>query len=161
MSKDFIKANQQKNPRQKEKDTTSDTNYLVLRAYHKFLKETKRKDISYKQFCAIPKKLHTKLMERLLRGRYTIRIPNLGSIKVLKTENAIPEAKHTIINWKVYNETGVRVPYRNSHTNGAVYKFHLYPYSKRIVQFGFYDLRAATKHKLALAKAIRENKLDV
>ena len=161
MSKDFIKANPQKNPRQKEKDTTSDTNYLVLRAYHKFLKETKRKDITYKQFCAIPKKLHTKLMERLLRGRYTIRIPNLGSIKVLKTENAIPEAKHTIINWKVYNETGVRVPYRNSHTNGAVYKFHLYPYSKRIVQFGFYDLRAATKHKLALAKAIRDNKLDV
>jgi len=161
MSKDFIKANPQKNPRQKEKDTTSDTNYLVLRAYHKFLKETKRKDITYKQFCAIPKKLHTKLMERLLRGRYTIRIPNLGSIKILKTENAIPEAKHTIINWKVYNETGVRVPYRNSHTNGAVYKFHLYPYSKRIVQFGFYDLRAATKHKLALAKAIRDNKLDV
>jgi hypothetical protein len=161
MSKDFIKANPQKNPRQKEKDTTSDTNYLVLRAYHKFLKETKRKDITYKQFCAIPKKLHTKLMERLLRGRYTIRIPNLGSIKILKTENAIPEAKHTIINWKVYNETGIRVPYRNSHTNGAVYKFHLYPYSKRIVQFGFYDLRAATKHKLALAKAIRDNKLDV
>ena len=76
MSRDFIKANQQKNPRQKERDTTSDTNYLALKGYHKFLKETKRKDISYKQFCAIPKKLHNKLMERMMRGRYTVRIPN-------------------------------------------------------------------------------------
>ena len=98
MSRDFIKANTQQKVRLKERDTTSDTNFLTLRSYHKFLKETKRKDISYKQFCAIPKKLHIKLMERLLRGRYTIRIPNFGSVKVVKTDNAIPEAKHTIIN---------------------------------------------------------------
>lgn len=161
MSRDFIKANQQTKPRQKERDTTSDTNYLALRAYHKFLKETKRKDISYKQFCAIPKKIHNKLMERVLRGRYTIRIPNFGAVRVIKTENALPEAKHTITNWKVYKETGIRVPYRNSHTNGAVYKFHLYPYSKRVVQFGFYDLRVATVHKKALSRVIKDNKLDI
>ena len=161
MSRDFIKANQQKNPRQKERDTTSDTNYLALKGYHKFLKETKRKDISYKQFCAIPKKLHNKLMERMMRGRYTIRIPNFGAIRVVKTENAIPEGKHTIINWNLYKETGIKVPYRNSHTNGAVYKFHLYPYSKRVIQYGFYDLRVAAAHKKSLGKAIRENKLDV
>jgi len=100
-------------------------------------------------------------MERLLRGRYTIRIPNFGSVKVVKTDNAIPEAKHTIINWKYFNETGIRVPYRNSHTNGAVYKFHLYPYFKRVIQFGFYDLRVATQHKKALYKAIKDNKIDI
>jgi hypothetical protein len=161
MSRDFIKANTQQKVRLKERDTTSDTNFLTLRSYHKFLKETKRKDISYKQFCAIPKKLHIKLMERLLRGRYTIRIPNFGSVKVVKTDNAIPEAKHTITNWKYYKETGIRVPYRNSHTNGAVYKFHLYPYFKRVIQFGFYDLRIATQHKKALFKAIKDNKIDI
>jgi len=161
MSRDFIKPNQQKQVRQKEKDTTSDTNFLSWRAYHKFLKETKRKDITYKQFCAIPKKIHIKLIERLLRGRYSLRFPNFGSIKILKTENAIKEGKHTIINWKLYHETGIKVPYRNTHTNGAIYKFHLYPYSKRIVQFGFYDLRMSNRHKTALAKAIRENKINI
>lgn len=161
MSRDFIKPNPQKKVRVKEKDTTSDTNFLTLRSYHKFLKETKRKDITYKQFCAIPKKIHFKLVERLLRGRYSLRFPNFGSIKIVKTENAIKEGKYTITNWKVYHETGIRVPYRNTHTDGAVYKFHLYPYSKRIVQFGFYDLRMSNKHKSALAEAIRNNKINI
>jgi hypothetical protein len=53
------------------------------------------------------------------------------------------------------------VPYRNSHTDGAVYKFHLYPYSKRIVEFGFYDLRMSNRHKTALAQAIKDNKLNI
>ena len=161
MSKDFIRKTKSSFVRQKERDTSSDTNYLVLSAYEMFLKETKRRDITYKEFCGIPKKIHLKLMDRLLRGRYAIRFPNLGSIKVVKTENAIPKGKHTIINWKLYQETGVRVPYRNTHTNGAVYKFHLYPYYKRIVQFGFYDLRVSNKHKAVLAQAIRENKIDI
>jgi hypothetical protein len=160
MSKDFIKPNQRSTTRLKERDTSSDTNYLSLRAYYLFLKETKRKDITYKEFCGIPKKIHLKLMERLLRGRYAVRFPNLGSIKIVKTENALPQGKHTIINWKLYHETGIKVPYRNSHTNGAVYKFHLYPYYKRVIQFGFYDLRMSNKHKAALAQAIRENKID-
>lgn len=161
MSKDFIRKTKSSFVRQKERDTSSDTNYLALSAYEMFLKETKRRDITYKEFCGIPKKIHLKLMDRLLRGRYAIRFPNLGSIKVVKTENAIPKGKHTIINWKLYQETGVRVPYRNTHTNGAVYKFHLYPYYKRIVQFGFYDLRVSNKHKAVLAQAIRENKIDI
>ena len=161
MSRDFIKPNPQKQVRQKEKDTSSDTNFLSWRAYHKFLKDTKRKDITYKQFCAIPKKIHNKLVERLLRGRYSLRFPNFGSIKIVKTENAIKEGKHTITNWKLYHETGIKVPYRNTHTNGAIYKFHLYPYSKRIVQFGFYDLRMSNKHKAALATAIKENKINI
>jgi hypothetical protein len=161
MSKDFVKANKTPYVRQKERDTTSDTNFLSYKAYTMFLKETKRKDITYKQFCAIPKQIHIKLVDRLLRGRYSIRFPNLGSIKIVKTENAIPEAKRTIINWKLYKETGVKVPYRNSHTNGAVYKFHLYPYYKRIVQFGFYDLRMSNVHKANLAKAIREDKINI
>lgn len=160
MSKDFIKPNQRSTTRLKERDTSSDTNYLSLRAYYLFLKETKRKDITYKEFCGIPKRIHLKLMERLLRGRYAVRFPNLGSIKIVKTENALPQGKHTIINWKLYHETGIKVPYRNSHTNGAVYKFHLYPYYKRVIQFGFYDLRMSNKHKAALAQAIRENKID-
>lgn len=161
MSRDFIKKNQSNFVRQKEKDTSSDTNYLLSNAYNLFLKETKRKDISYKQFCAIPQKIHMKLVERLLRGRYSLRFPNFGSIKIVKTENAIKEGKHTIINWKLYKETGVKVPYRNTHTDGAVYKFHLYPYTKRIVQFGFYDLRMSNKHKAALAQAIRDNKINI
>lgn len=161
MSKDFIRKNQQPKVRQKEKDTASDTNYVCLGAYEMFLRETKRKDITYREFCGIPKRIHLKLMERLLRGRYAIRFPNLGSIKVVKTENAIAKGKHTIINWKLYHETGVKVPYRNTHTNGAVYKFHLYPYYKRVVQFGFYDLRVSNKHKSVLAQAIRENKIDI
>jgi len=160
MSKDFIKPNKPTKVRQKERDTTSDTNYLSANAYKLFLKETKRKDITYKEFCNIPKRIHLKLMERLLRGRYAIRFPNLGSIKIVKTENALPKGKHTIINWKLYNETGVKVPYRNTHTNGAVYKFHLYTYYKRVVQFGFYDLRMSNNHKASLAKSIRENKID-
>ena len=161
MSKDFIRKNQQSTVRQKEKDTASDTNYTALAAYELFLKETKRKDISFKEFCGIPKKIHSKLMERLLRGRYAIRFPNLGSIKVVKTENAIPKGKHTIINWKLYKESGIKVPYRNTHTNGAIYKFHLYPYYKRVVQFGFYDLKVSNKYKATLAQAIRENKIDI
>ena len=161
MSKDFIRKNQQSTVRQKEKDTASDTNYTALAAYELFLKETKRKDITYREFCGIPKKIHLKLMERLLHGRYAIRFPNLGSIKVVKTENAIPKAKHTIINWKLYKESGIKVPYRNTHTNGAIYKFHLYPYYKRVVQFGFYDLKVSNKYKATLAQAIRENKIDI
>ena len=161
MSRDFIRKNQSPTVRKKERDTASDTNFVALGAYEMFLKETKRKDITYREFCGIPKKIHLKLMEILLHGIYAIRFPNLGSIKVVKTENAIQKAKHTIINWKLYHETGVKVPYRNTHTNGAVYKFHLYPYYKRIVQFGFYDLRVSNKYKQILAKAIRENKIDI
>jgi hypothetical protein len=161
MSKDFIKPNKQTYVRLKERDTSSDTNYLSLKAYHLFLKETKRKDITYKQFCGVPKKIHLKLMERLLRGRYSLRFPNFGSIKIVKTENALKEGKHTIINWKYYKETGIKVPYRNSHTDGAIYKFHLYPYSKRVAQFGFYDLRMSNRHKKALADAINNNKINI
>jgi len=80
MSKDFIRKNQQPTVRQKEKDTASDTNYVCLGAYEMFLRETKRKDITYREFCGIPKRIHLKLMERLLRGRYAIRFPTYGEI---------------------------------------------------------------------------------
>jgi hypothetical protein len=61
MSRDFIRKNQQPTVRQKEKDTASDTNYTALAAYEMFLKETKRKDITYREFCGIPKKIHLSL----------------------------------------------------------------------------------------------------
>ena len=136
---------------------TSDVNKSNLRAYKQFLKDTGRSDISYEMFSSIPELVNEKMFQKLLKGSYTIKIPKLGILKLIKVK-PIKEAK-TRIDWGLYNAQNVYAPYRNSHTDGFIYKVHMYFYEKKNPVLSFFKFRLSQKHRRYLAKLIKNNEL--
>jgi hypothetical protein len=133
----------------------SDVNSSDIHAYRKFLKETKRSDITYEMFSKIITSVHGEIISKIQAGPYVVKIPGLGTIKLLKV---IPKAKpHAMIDWGQYNKTKVWAPYRNAHSNGQVYKIHLYTYMKKYPKLGFFSFHPARVHQRALAQTIKNN----
>jgi hypothetical protein len=137
------------------KKLKSDVNVTDYKAYIKFLKETKRSDISYKMFTDIVVSVHEEMISKVQQGPYAITVPGLGVLKMLKVK---PIAKpHAMIDWGRYNKTKVWAPHRNNHSDGFIYKFHMYPYIKKSAKLGFFDFQPSRAHQRALAKVLKNN----
>ena len=149
--------NKKENQPKQRKRLASDINYSTSEHYREFIKETGRKDITYKMFSQIPSLVHGRMIEKLYTQSYFIRIPELGSLKLLKVKPITTgEAR---IDWNYFNKTGERVLRRNSHTNGYMFKFHLYTYGKKHPIYNCFHFYPNRTHKRNMAKLIFQNKI--
>lgn len=145
-------------PKQKQrKKLGSDINCSTLKYYRQFIKETGRTDITYKMFSEIPSLIHGRMIEKLYTQSYFIRIPELGSLKLLKVKPITNGDAR--VDWDYYNKTGERVLRRNSHTNGYMFKFHLYTYGKKHPIYNCFHFYPSRTHKRNMAKLIFQNKI--
>jgi hypothetical protein len=145
------------NSRAHYRNLKSDVHSSNYKSYLKFVKETKRSDITYEMFSQVPQLVHAEMIKKIESGPYAINIPNLGTLRLLKLTPILQ--KHAMIDWGLYNKTKVWAPYRNNHTDGFIYKFHLYPYSKKFPKLGFFDFQVARKHQRELAQLLKNNEL--
>jgi hypothetical protein len=145
-------------PRAHYRTLVSDINCTSNIAYQKFLKDTKRSDITFEMFSKITPLVHEAMIEKIKSGPYAINIPNLGVLKLLKL---VPILKgHALIDWGRYNKTKVWAPHRNNHSDGYIYKTHLYTYAKKYPKLSFFDFQVARKHQRELARLIKNNELN-
>ena len=159
MQTDFIKPSKQIKVRQvRAKDNWADTNYLVWNAYHLFRKETGIKDITYKQFCQIPRRIHAKLIERCLQGRYSARIPNLGVIRVIRYK---PTKEQCIIpDWAATNKTGVFTTRQLRTTPEGRHAFVTSMYSEKNQEYNLYTLKISTSYRTKLGQQAKTGKVN-
>lgn len=146
-----------KQDRSHYKTLKSDVNCASRSAYKKFLEETNRTDITYEMFSQVPLLVHEEMIKKIKSGPYAIYIPKLGALKLIKV---VPYLKgHALIDWGRYNKTKVWAPYRNNHSDGYVYKTHLYTYGKKYPKLSFFEFKVARKHQRELAQLIKNNEL--
>lgn len=143
--------------KKKYKSVQSDVNYTSKAAYKKFVKETGRSDISYQTYVDTITTVHQKAIDKLFSGNYSIKLPDIGLLKLLKLTPT--KRLNGRIDWGLYNKTGVWAPFRNTHTDGKIYKAHFYAYHKKYVPLGFFRFQLAEKHQKALAEKIKSNTL--
>lgn len=142
----------------KRNTITSDVNNSTRVAYRKFIKETGRSDISYEIFVNVIEVMHEKMFEKIQQGIYSIKIPKMGVIKLLRV-HGLGKA-HTKIDWGRYNAHKIWAPYRNNHTDGLIYKVHAYFYEKKYPMLSFFKFKLSQKHRRHLAQLIKNNELQ-
>lgn len=150
-----------KNPTEKtrlskqRKNLNSDVNLSTRKAYNQFIKDTGRTDIPYETFILVPKLVHERMIEKLYSQSYFIKIPELGVLKMFKVK---PFVKYAV-DWKRFSETKEIVKLRNTHTNGFLFKVHLYINYKKNPVMSCFTFHLARLHRRNLAKLIFNNKV--
>ena len=143
--------------KKQRKNIPSDINLHNKKSYNKFIKDTGRKDITYEMFLMVPLTVHEKMVEKIYSQSYYIKIPEFGILKMFKVK---PFSKSGArIDWKHYRKTGERFLNRNSHTNGYMFKVHLYLNYKKNPTLSCFDFHLSRRHKRNLAKLIFNNKV--
>ena len=113
------------------KNISSDVNYSTQKAYRLFQKETGRRDITHEMFVGIPPKVHSKMIKKIFSQSYYIRIPKLGVLKLLKIKPVT--TSNGRVDWDLFKKTGTVAYHRNTHSQGFMYKVHLYTYGKKLL----------------------------
>lgn len=133
-------------------------------AYKQFCEETGRTDISYDTFIKVPREVNRLAGEKVATGRYAVRFPNLGVLKVIATvpySNRLdkPGKVKTRPDWRHYNATGEmrRVPVGN--IDGKVYRLYFYPYFRKSPLLAFFTFKASPQMKKLLEKNIKSGKM--
>jgi hypothetical protein len=142
----------------KRNTITSDINNSTRTAYRKFVKETGRSDISYEVFGDVVEVMHEKMFEKIQKGIYSIKIPKMGVMKLLRVQAL--GGPHTKIDWGRYNAQNIWAPHRNNHSDGLIYKVHTYFYEKKYPMLSFFKFKLSQKHRRHLAQLIKNNKLQ-
>ena len=139
-------------PKQKiRRRISNDVNFHDQAAYRLFIKETGRKDIPYELFKQIPISLSEKIIQKVYTRSYLIRIPKLGSYRLIKVK---PYVK--LRNYAVSDKKAIL---RNTHTGGYIYKLQMYLHESRNINMGMFRFFPSRKHKRNLAKLILSNKV--
>lgn len=139
-------------PKQRlRKRISNDVNFYDKKAYALFIKETGRTDIPYELFKQVPLAISEKIIQKVYTRAYLIRIPKLGSYRMIKVK---PFVK--IINFAIKDKKALL---RNSHTNGYIFKLQMYLHENRNLNMGMFRFFPSRKHKRNLAKLILSNKV--
>lgn len=134
----------------------SDVNPTSLKSYKKFLKETGRKDISFEKFGSIVDKMHEKILEKVMTGRYKVRFPKLGLLSLIKVT---PTKLIKKIDWGRYHKDGVYTTFKNYHTDGMMYRIFFYMYERKYPYFGFYNFKLSKANQVRLGHKIKNNEI--
>ena len=134
----------------------SDVNPSSRRAYLKFVKETGRSDISYQKFQSIIDKMHEKILEKVMTGRYKVRFPKLGLLSLIKVT---PTKLIKKIDWGRYRKDGVYTTFKNFHTDGMMYRIFFYLYERKYPYFGFYNFKLSKPNQVRLGQKIKNNEI--
>jgi hypothetical protein len=139
------------------KNLQSDVNLTTIAAYKRFVKETKRTDISFEVYKKIPDLVHERMLEKLYSQSYYIKVPEFGTIRLIKVKPF--KKSEARVDWKHYMKTGERIFIRNSHTNGYMFKIQLYMNYKKNPLLSCFDFYLARNNKKTLASLIFSNKI--
>ena len=133
-------------------------------AYERFIKETGRTDITYQEFKKIPPAVNKLVREKIATGRYAVRFPKFGLLKVIGT---IPYSSQsgksgkikTRPDWAHYNKTKEmrRVPVGD--IEGKVYRAYFYPYYRQFPVLGFFTFKTSSELKRLITYNVRNNKM--
>ena len=134
----------------------SDVNPSSKEAYALFVKETGNKDISYELFRSIIEGVNKKAVKTAMTGRYAIRFPKLGILKLIKVK---PTKLIKKIDWGRYHRDNVYTTYKNHHTEGCMYRLFFYLYEKKVIPFGFYSFKLARAVQREMCIMIKENEI--
>lgn len=134
----------------------SDVNPSNFVAYKKFLKDTKRDDISYEKFRSIIITMNNIIMDKVMTGRYKVRFPKLGLLSLIKVT---PTKLIKKIDWGRYMKDGVYTTYKNFHTDGWMYRIFFYTYEKKYPYFGFYNFKLSKPNQTRLGQKIKNNEI--
>lgn len=134
----------------------SDVNPSSKASYNEFVKETGNKDISYELFKRIIEGVNTKAVNTAMKGRYGIRFPKLGILKLIKVK---PTKLIKKIDWGRYRKDNVYTTYKNHHTDGYMYRLFFYLYEKKVIPFGFYNFKLARTAQRQMCVMIKENEI--
>ena len=140
----------------KNRSFISDVNPSSKEAYSRFVKETGAKDISYKLFKRIVEITNKKILDKAMTGRYRVRLPKLGILKLIKVK---PTKLLKKIDWGRYKKDGVYTTYKNYHTEGYMYRVFFYLYEKKVIPFGFYNFKLARVAQRTITSKIKENEI--
>ena len=140
----------------KNRSFISDVNPSSKEAYSRFVKETGAKDISYKLFKRIVETTNKKILDKAMTGRYGVRLPKLGILKLIKVK---PTKLLKKIDWGRYKKDGVYTTYKNYHTEGYMYRVFFYLYEKKVIPFGFYNFKLARVAQRTITSKIKENEI--
>lgn len=136
---------------------TADINNSNKEAYKRFVQETGRSDIPYETFVKIPETMNDLMFQKVKKGVYSVKIPKMGLLKLLKV--TAKGADYSKIDWGRYNAQNIWAPHRNTHTDGFIYKMHMYFYEKKNPVLSFFRFRLAQKHRRHLAQLIKNNEV--
>jgi hypothetical protein len=140
----------------KNRSFVSDVNPSSREAYSRFVKETGAKDISYDLFKRIIETTNKKILDKAMTGRYGVRLPKLGILKLIKVK---PTKLLKKIDWGRYKKDGVYTTYKNYHTEGYMYRIFFYLYEKKVIPFGFYNFKLARVAQRTITAKIKENEI--
>ena len=140
----------------KNRSFVSDVNPSSREAYSRFVKETGAKDISYDLFKRIIETTNKKILSKAMTGRYGVRLPKLGILKLIKVK---PTKLLKKIDWGRYKKDGVYTTYQNYHTEGYMYRIFFYLYEKKVIPFGFYNFKLARVAQRTITAKIKENEI--
>lgn len=134
------------------------------KAYERFIHETGRTDITYKEFKSIPPTVNKLIREKIATGRFAVRFPKFGLLKVIGT---IPYSSQpgksgkvkTRPDWEHYNKTKEmrRVPIGD--IEGKVYRAYFYPYYRQFPVLGFFTFKTSAYLKKLITYNVRNNKM--
>lgn len=136
---------------------TADINNSNKNAYKRFIKETGRSDISYETFAKIPETMNELMFQKVKKGIYSVKIPKMGLLKLLKVTARGEE--YSKIDWGRYNAQNIWAGYRNTHSDGFIYKMHMYFYERKNPALSFFRFRLSQKHRRHLAQLIKNNEV--
>ena len=129
---------------------SSDISLCSQEYYKKFVKETGRKDISKKMYTKIIRDVHTKAMLKLLEGRYNIKIPALGLLKITSERNSVVDTfKSNLYKTRIFHD--------NPHTNGIIYHISFYPQYGSQGVMRMFRFRAMRNYQRLFAQKIFKN----
>lgn len=162
LNRDYEEANKEK--KLKLPKFANIFTYRSRKMYARFCQETGRHDITYEEFKAIPRKMNELIGKKIASGRFAIRFPNFGLLKVIgtvpyKNQLGFKGKEKTRPDWRHYNATGEmrRVPIGN--IDGKVYRLYFYPYYGQFPVLGFYTFKASPWMKKQIEEAVKSGKM--
>lgn len=129
----------------------SEVSLCSTKFYLKFLRETGRKDISKKTYSLIINEVNRRAMLKVLDGRYNIKIPAFGLLKLTKGPN--------MVDYKKSRQYKMRIFYDNPHTNGETFHISFYQQWGTNTVLKLYKFRAMRNYQRLFAQKIFNNEL--
>lgn len=141
--------------------------------YREYLKDANLRDkekITQKLYALILKTFFQLVIDKIVHETYRFFFPGIGLFYLIRTKNQIKKNKNGSIyvqaatNWPATKELRIktgdptkRVYYLNDHTNGHIYHITWDKTQIHFVNKNFYKFVLNRKHKLTLAKIIKES----
>ncbi len=132
--------------KEKRVGLTCEVSPTHVSGYWRFLKATKRTDISHALRSKIISRVNEKALDKLYTGSYNVRVPGFGIFALKKKKNVVDPV--------MSKKNGTAVNFRNAHSEGWTFYVKFYHHEGTIPNLRFYTFRLTRTHKRNFKKVI-------